>query len=125
VLGDHRAVQGEKRGVAAAANAADDRVAHILVRATLDVTGWMRIGGERHDDLRPHPLGDVEKTAQLRIGVLELGDGRLTAQRPERVERRGHGRERVRLVHHRGDHELAAGHQTTPLFRSASICGAE
>src|SRR5919204_422258 len=46
VLGHHRAVQREERGIAAAANAADDRVTHVLVRAALDVTGGMGVGGE-------------------------------------------------------------------------------
>ena len=83
VLGHHRAVQGEERGVAADADAADDGVAHVLVRAALDVAGRMRVGGERDDDLRAHPLRDVQEAAELRVGVLELGDGGLAAQRPK------------------------------------------
>src|SRR6266850_2029866 len=125
VLGHHRAVKGEERGVAAAANAADDRVAHVLVRTPFDVAGRMSAGGERHDDLRTHPLRGVEEAADLRVGVLELGDRGVAAQRAERLERGGDGRERVRLVHHRGDYELPAWHQTTPLSRSASISAAE
>ena len=42
VLGDHRAVEREERGVAAAAHRADDGLGHLLVGGLLDVAGRVR-----------------------------------------------------------------------------------
>jgi hypothetical protein len=125
VLGHHRAVQREKRSVAAAANAADDGLAHVLVRAPLDVAGRVRVRGERDDDVRVHPLRDVQEAAHLGVRVLVLRDRGLTAERTEGRERGRHRRERVRLVHHRRDHDLSPWHQTIPLVRNAVISAVE
>ena len=52
----------------------------------------------------------MKEAAELGVGVLELGDGRLARQRPERLERRRHRRERVGFVHHHPDDDLSARH---------------
>ena len=111
VLGDHRAVQREERGVAAAADGADDGVAHVLVGRALDVAGRVRAGGDGDDDLGAHLLRHLEEPAELRVGVAELLDRGGAGERPEGGERRGHGREGIGLVHHHRDHDLAASHR--------------
>src|SRR5262249_692565 len=50
----------------------------------------------------------VQEPAQLCIGVSKLLDRLGTRERAECAERRRHGRERVGLVHHHRDDDLAA-----------------
>src|SRR5262249_379085 len=102
------AVQGEEGGVASAADLADDRVAHVLVGTLLDVAGGMGARRDRHRDVGADLARHVEESAELRVGVRELLDRRLAAQRTKRCERRRHRRERVGLVHHRRDHDASS-----------------
>ena len=89
-------------------------VAHVLVGGPLDGAGRVGAGGERHDDLGARLARDVQEPAELGIGVLELGDGGGTVERPKGRERGRHRRERIGLVHHHRDHDAAAGAHGRP-----------
>ena len=91
VLGDHRAVEREERGVAAAAHRADDRLGHVLVGGLLGVSRRMRAARDRHHDLGAGLLRDAEEPAELRVGVAELLDRGRPGQRAERRQRVGTG----------------------------------
>ena len=117
VLGDHGPVKREEGRVAAAADRAHDGVRHVLVGALLHVPGGMRSRRDGHHDLRARLARHLEEAAELGVRVLELGDGGLAGEGPERRERRRHRREGVRLVHHHRDDDLPAGHAVSSRGR--------
>jgi hypothetical protein len=110
VLAHHRAVQREEGRVAPVPDGAHDGVTHVLVRGLLDIAGRVRAARDGDDDLGAHLVRHVKEAAELGIGVAELLDGRGAGERPERGERRAHGREGIGLVHHHRDDDLLASH---------------
>ncbi len=81
-FGDHGAVQIEHDAVeAAAGHRFADRVGDVGIGGVLDRTARRRPGGDRQDDLRALPLGEIEIGAEPGAGAAKCADRRLIIER--------------------------------------------